>query len=119
MGIDRFTCDEVDFDFYANWNVGPSKMCIYTNYDYTYVYSEDFIKQTLTDCGFMNPHIKFSYRSVGQNNMSDCGTRVLDGYAAEVNPEKRPHSWWKTLDWKTTEPWPEDDDSSPNPMPHG
>jgi len=119
LGIDRFTCDEVDFDFYANWNVGPSKMCIYTNYDYTYVYSEDFIKQTLTDCGFMNPHIKFSYRSVGQNNMSDCGTRVIDVYEAEVNPEKRPDSWWKTLDWKTTEPWPEDNDSSPNPMPHG
>ena len=120
LGVDRFTCKEPDVDFYANWNVGASKVCIYTNYDYTYVFSEDFIKETLTDCGFMNPRIKFSYRAVGQNNMSDCGTRTIDVYEAEVNPEQREDSWWKTLDWTTTEPWPDENDDTPtNPMPHG
>jgi hypothetical protein len=119
LGVDRFTCEEFEFDFYANWNVGPSKTCVYANYDYTYVFAEDFIKQTLIDCGFMNPHIKFSYRAVGQNNMSDCGVRTIDVYEADVNPDRRTDSWWKSLDWTMVEPWPEDDNCSSNPMPHG
>ena len=120
LGVDRFTCDDVDFEFYADWNVGPSKICVYTNYDYTYVFTEDFLKETLTDCGFINPRIKFSYTATGNNNMSDCGTRIIDVYEAEINPEQREDSWWKTLDWTRTESWPdENDDAPPNPMPHG
>jgi len=94
-------------------------ICKYHNNIYTYSYSESFLKQILTDCGFINPNKKFSYFayagkrhpaftrdpariSVGNPTIDEMKKRGrwVDVYEGTVNPESPKFPSNKLLDWK-------------------
>jgi len=108
IATDRFDCTikEGKTHFQAAWkDVNEQSICHYHNNIYTYSYSESFLKQILTDCGFINPNKKFSYFTyAGKRNpdlvegndlhcvgnptideMKNTG-RWIDVYEATVNP---------------------------------